>query len=144
MRLALSGTPTVFLPDLRSKSMKRVIGLSPAVISTYAGSPDEGVLWSEKTDDLNVNLVAWSPLHGVEPHVNDACDVLLVGLHGRGRVEVDADPNPLTAGSVILLPRGSTRSIHAETRLLYLTSHKRQPETFTIDDVPPSSHGGHP
>lgn len=140
----LSSSPTIFLPALRSNAMKRALGLLPDRISSYAASPDEGVLWSERTDDLNVNLVAWSPPHGIEPHVNKACDVLLVGLHGRGHVEIDADPHPVMAGSVVLIPRGSTRSIVAETRLLYLTSHKRQPETFTIDDVNLPPPGVHP
>ncbi|MDE1819532.1 MAG: hypothetical protein KGJ23_06545 [Euryarchaeota archaeon] len=113
--------------------MKRPAGLTPDLIALYADSPDEGVCWSEKTADLNVNLVAWSPSHGVDPHVNEACDVLLVGLHGRGRVEIDANPHPVLTGSVILIPRGSTRAIIAETRMLYLTSHVRQPETFDVD-----------
>lgn len=112
--------------------MKRRRPSLPDLVASYVDSPREGVVWSDRSEELNVNLVAWSPPHGVEAHVNRACDVLLVGLYGRGHAEIDAATRPLSAGAVLLVPRGSTRSIVAETRLLYLTCHRRQPETFSV------------
>ena len=56
---------------------------------------------------------------------------LALGL-GVGVLSILGALLALVAGVVLLVPRGSTRSIVAETRLLYLTCHRRQPETFSV------------
>lgn len=68
-------------------------------------------------------------------HVNDSADVLVVCLGGQGQVTVDGIAQPLEPGRVIVLPRGARRSILAQTRLLYLTAHRRQPRTFSPEEL---------
>lgn len=68
-------------------------------------------------------------------HVNDSADVLVVCLGGRGEVTVDGIAQPLEPGRVIVFPRGAPRSILARTRLLYLTAHRRQPRTFSSEEL---------
>lgn len=109
--------------------------LDPALLREIAGSSREGVCWSHRSDDLDLNLVAWSPAHGVEPHVNTACDVLVVGLSGEGEVRIDRQVERLLPGRTLVVPMGAMRSIRAETRLLYLTCHRRQRVTFEPNEV---------
>lgn len=109
--------------------------LDPELLERYAANSQEGVCWSRRSDELDVNLVAWSPDHGVGSHVNSACDVLLVGLRGRGDVTIGGRVVRLEPGNVLVVPRGVDRAIRAQTRLLYLTCHRRQPGTFRIDDL---------
>lgn len=117
------------------------MGLDPAMIRRYAASSREGVCWSFRSHDLDVNLVAWSPSHGVESHVNEACDVLLVGLRGRGWVEVDGRRTSLGPGAVVMVPRGAHRAIRARTRLVYLSGHRRRTATFdTVELFAPRPH----
>lgn len=82
-----------------------------------------GVCWSATPLGLNLNLVAWNPGEGVESHVNHAVDVVMVVLEGRGTLTTDGDVHELTAGSVVVVPRGTSRSIKAETRLVYVSVH---------------------
>ena len=113
----------------------QAMGLLPDQEAEVARSGREGVCWSAASEDLDVNLVAWNPSHGVAAHVNDGVDVLLVGLRGRGEVEVDGRPLRLGPGRVLLVPRGALRSIRAETRLLYLTCHRRRSRTFSAEEL---------
>jgi quercetin dioxygenase-like cupin family protein len=113
--------------------------LSRETLEVLLRSGGEGACWSTKSDDLNVNVVAWSPGHGVDIHVNEGLDVLIVGLRGRGRIEIDRRKESLLAGSIFLIPRGVQRSIRAETRLVYLTCHRRQSEVFQISETTGSS-----
>ena len=57
------------------------------------------------------------------------------GILGRGRVEFDERPHVLSPGRALLLARGPRRSITAETRLLYLTCHRRQPRTYSPEEL---------
>lgn len=110
-------------------------GLSPARVEAVSRSRQEGVCWSAGTRDLDVNLVAWNPRHGVAAHVNAACDVLLICVRGRGEVEVDGVSEPLAPNRVVLLPRGARRSVRARTRLVYLTAHRRRPRSFSWEEL---------
>jgi quercetin dioxygenase-like cupin family protein len=114
---------------------RETLGFRPGLVKEIARSPREGVCWSAGTADLDVNLVAWNPRHGVTTHVNDASDVLLVCLRGRGEVRVDGVPHQLQPGSVVIFPRGVHRSVLARTRLLYLTTHRRRSRTFSSEEL---------
>lgn len=122
-------------PRRNRLDLGRVWGLLPENVEEIERSVREGVCWSATTEEMDVNLVAWSPSHGVAAHVNDAVDVLIVGVQGRGVVEVDEGPQRLTPGRILVVSRGARRSIRAESRLLYLTCHRHRPGTFTAGEL---------
>lgn len=88
---------------------------------------DMGALSVLTTGQLNVNLVAWNKGYGVASHVNDAVDVALIVLSGTGTLTVDQTVIRLEVGTIALIPRGTTRSIAADTRLAYVTVHRARP-----------------
>lgn len=107
----------------------------PDAIDRVTKSSREGACWDTSSRDLDVNLVAWSRSHGVETHVNDGVDVLVIGIRGRGRLEIDGRSRPLLPGGIHLIPRGARRAIRAETRLVYLTCHPRRARTFSAEEL---------
>jgi len=97
--------------------------LGPELRAIIAAAED-GFRWSATTESLNVNLVAWNPGQGMEQHINQAVDVVLVVMEGRGTLTVDQQAIPLDSGSIITIPRGAARSLTADTRLVYLSIHR--------------------
>ena len=86
-----------------------------------------GPAWSRRSDDLDINLIVFCLGEGVDEHRNDDLDVLLVGVTGAGVVTIDGQPQPLTGGQALLVPKGACRSIRAYTdRFAYLTCHRRR------------------
>lgn len=86
-----------------------------------------GAVWSATSDDLNVNVVAWSEGEGVGRHRNDERDVLLVVLSGAGKVIVGAASHPVAAGTVLLIPAGAEREVRAGPEgIRYVTAHVRR------------------
>lgn len=88
----------------------------------------DGVHWTlESSRDLNANLVHLDPGHEIGEHVNDAVDVLVVVLVGRGVVDVDGAGHDVAAGAVAHVPRGARRTIRAaDEGMTYLTVHRRR------------------
>lgn len=87
----------------------------------------DGPAWSQATDDLNVNLVVLRAGHSIAEHINSEVDVLLVGIEGGGRVTIDGHASELSAGQLVIVPKGSARSISPHgARFAYLTCHKRR------------------
>jgi quercetin dioxygenase-like cupin family protein len=63
----------------------------------------------------------------VAEHVNDEVDVLLVGIAGTGAVTVDETRHILSAGQVLLIPKGANRGILSVSESFsYLTCHCRR------------------
>ena len=88
---------------------------------------DQHLLGSLASDDLNVNLLAFTNGSGIEEHTNTEADVLLVVMEGEGVLTVDGEEMHLTAGQVTIIPKGATRSIRADSkRFAYLTCHGRR------------------
>ncbi len=87
-----------------------------------------GVIWTLKaSSDLNANLVRFGTGQGVEAHVNDEVDVLVMGISGSGFVEVDDEEQALGAGTLVFVPKGTRRSTRsATTDFAYLTVHGRR------------------
>ena len=55
-----------------------------------------GAIWNlEQSAELNANLVRFSAGGGVDEHVNEEVDVLVVGVSGSGVLEVDGHEHPL-------------------------------------------------
>lgn len=93
-----------------------------------AATAVRGPAWRLTDTDLNANLLVFDAGQGIESHVNTTVDVLIIGVAGSGTITIDGATHPLAAGRVVLAPRGSTRSITAETdRFAYLTVHRARP-----------------
>jgi quercetin dioxygenase-like cupin family protein len=85
------------------------------------------VLWTCQTDDLNVNLLVLKGGEEVKEHVNAEVDVLLIGMDGEGRVQIDGTDNAVRAGQVLVIRKGVRRSIRCEgDRFTYLLCHRRR------------------
>jgi quercetin dioxygenase-like cupin family protein len=86
------------------------------------------VIWTlEESGDLNANLVRFDTGGGVGEHVNDEVDVLFVGMAGSGFVQAGGDEHTLSAGTLVFVPKGTTRSIVAlSDGFAYLTVHRRR------------------
>nr|WP_228047467.1 cupin domain-containing protein [Saccharopolyspora sp. HNM0983] len=90
-----------------------------------------GVLWklAEPGRQLDANLVHLAADQHVPAHAEPDVDVLLLVVRGAGVLRSDHVPGrELTEGTVLWLPRGSTRSITARDEgLSYFTAHMRRP-----------------
>jgi mannose-6-phosphate isomerase-like protein (cupin superfamily) len=88
---------------------------------------DAGPIWTDQSEDLNVNLLVLARDEGIAGHVNAEVDVLLVGVAGAGVVEVDGAEYPVGSGQVLLIPKGAQRAIRSGgDRFAYLTCHRRR------------------
>ena len=87
-----------------------------------------GVIWAlGGSYDLNANLVRFDAGGGVAEHVNEAVEVLFVGVAGSGSVRVDGEEHALPAGALVFVPRGARRSTSAlSDGFAYLTVHRRR------------------
>lgn len=88
----------------------------------------DGVHWTlDRPADLNVNLVHLDAGHEVGTHVNDAVDVVVVGLDGTGGVQVGDAHHDLGPAVVLHIPKGALRTIRAGgLGFTYLTVHQRR------------------
>ena len=86
-----------------------------------------GVVWSlAGVRDLDSNLVRLPSGEAMPEHVAEI-DVLLLVVAGDGEIEVEGEPAPLRAGTLIFLPKGARRHIAAgKETLAYLTAHPRR------------------
>lgn len=77
--------------------------------------------------DLNATLLSWPAGDGVASHRNAECDVLVVVLTGSLGVVLDGATCEVPAGQLLLLPRGSERSLTAgASGARYLSVHPRR------------------
>jgi mannose-6-phosphate isomerase-like protein (cupin superfamily) len=87
----------------------------------------DGAVWSlPHGGDLDANLVHLGPGGAIGEHRNDDVDVVLVGIEGAGCVIVDGVQTSLRPGTLVAVPKGTTRSIRslAEVGLVYLSIHR--------------------
>jgi mannose-6-phosphate isomerase-like protein (cupin superfamily) len=88
-----------------------------------------GALWGTESEDLNATVVSWPSGGGVDAHVNDLVDVVMVVLRGSGRVIVDSAEVGLEVGQVVLVPKSASREIRAGTGgVTYVNVHRRKPK----------------
>ena len=87
-----------------------------------------GVIWTlRESSDLNANLVRFEAGGGVGKHINDEVDVIFVGVSGTGSVLTNGEEHRLSAGTLVLVRRGTWRSTLALSEdFSYLTIHRRQ------------------
>jgi quercetin dioxygenase-like cupin family protein len=106
--------------------------------ATRSGGGD-GVVWSlPHAAGLDANVVRLSPGASIADHVNDAVDVLLVVWSGVGELLVGQRRIALEAGTITLVPRGTSRGITARgDGLVYLSTHPaRGPMTIGRPHAP--------
>lgn len=109
--------------DVVDDSGQQVVDL----IALAGAGSGSGVLWSHRTDDLNVNLLAIESGAIIAEHVNPEVDVLLVGIDGEGVLLIDGEPHAVRAGQATIIPRNTRRSIRGDRgRFTYLTCHRRR------------------
>ncbi|KUL38820.1 hypothetical protein ADL22_16235 [Streptomyces sp. NRRL F-4489] len=95
-----------------------------------ADSAPAGALWrlAESGRQLDANLVRLPPGGRIDTHREPDLDVLLYVVAGGGTAESAGERQPLAEGSLVWLPRGSTRSLNAGgDGMAYLTVHRRRP-----------------
>ena len=80
-----------------------------------------------QSDELNATLLAWPPGAGVAEHVNGELETVLLVLDGSVRVCVDGTELELSVHQLLVLPRGSARSLTAGPGgVRYLSLHRRR------------------
>ena len=87
-----------------------------------------GVIWTlDASSELNANLVRFDTGQGVEEHVNDEVEVIVLGVSGKGTVTVDQQEHALSAGMLVFIPKGARRSTaSASGDFAYLSAHRRR------------------
>ena len=94
-----------------------------AALTRSATGP--GAIWTQQSEDLNVNLLVFASGEGVAEHVNAEVDVLLVGITGTGAVTINGTPQILGPGRAIVIPKGARRSTRGvSASFAYLTCHR--------------------
>ncbi|POX40929.1 cupin domain-containing protein [Streptomyces sp. Ru72] len=89
-----------------------------------------GAVWklAESGRQLDANLIRLPARQRVDTHTEPDLDVLLLVVSGDGTLGGPDGPRRLTEGTLLWLPRDSTRSVTAgEDGLSYLTVHRRRP-----------------
>jgi uncharacterized cupin superfamily protein len=100
--------------------------MSARVFDGYDGS-GPGAAAGLQTEDLNLTVVAWPEHFSVEPHVNSEVDVVSIVLSGTGEAIVDGVTHELRLGTIVVIPKGSTRSIRSQSvDFRYVNVHKRK------------------
>lgn len=81
-------------------------------------------VWSFGSDDLNVNPVVLRSKDSVAEHTCAKVDVLVLGMDGKGIVEVDGRALVVASGEITVIPKGHSRAIRAGAAgFAYLTCH---------------------
>ncbi len=87
-----------------------------------------GTIWKlTESEDLNANLVGFSVGSGVEEHLNDEVDVLILSISGEGKVVVEGKDHALSTGALVFVPKGARRSILSTSEhFAYLSIHRKR------------------
>ncbi len=107
-----------------------------ADLASVSLSGRSGAVWAHESEQLNANLVKLEAGESIADHLNGEVDVLLVVQGGAGSVVIDGVAHEVADQSVVLVPRGTRRSIHADRRLLYFSIHQRR-EPLTVGQEKP-------
>jgi quercetin dioxygenase-like cupin family protein len=114
--------------DTPEPVVPRVLCDALAVITSPAESG--GALWrlAEPGRQLDANIIHLPAGQRVDTHAEPDLDVLLLVVAGDGILGTIGDALHLATGTVLWLPRGSSRSLAAgDGGLSYLTVHRRRP-----------------
>lgn len=94
-----------------------------------------GAVWSlPHGGDLDANFVSFDAGQGVDEHVNDEVDVLIVVLSGGGELALNGEVFQLGPDYVALIPRGSSRTVAAGSAgISYMSVHRRRGPLDIVD-----------
>jgi len=96
-------------------------------IFDVAAEGGRGPVWGLETEDLNATLLAWPPGASTPAHVNDERDVLVLVVEGWGEIEVDDERAELSAGQLVVVPKGARRRIESgPAGIRYVSVHRRR------------------
>lgn len=84
----------------------------------------DGVVWGLDSPQLNANLVKLDAGHEMPEHISAHIDVLIIVQSGEGVIIIDDAEHVLRSETVVLVPSGSRRSIHAKRRMIYFSIHQ--------------------
>jgi quercetin dioxygenase-like cupin family protein len=89
--------------------------------------PHSRIRWTPESTDLHLNLVNLRAGEEIGKHTNISLDVVLTCLDGGGTLVANKESIPLRPGSVVLIPKGSSRAIIAgPDGLRYTTCHQKR------------------
>lgn len=89
-----------------------------------ARSGKQHLLGSLASADLNVNLLSFTGTGGIEEHVNNEVDVLIVALGGEGVLTLAGEEETMSPGHITIVPKGVSRSIRSNREwFAWLTCH---------------------
>lgn len=74
-----------------------------------------GLAWQSVDSVLHATLLVFDDGQEIEPHAENTADLLIVGMTGAGMLIIEEKPYPLWPGRVVLVPRGSKHTLHAES-----------------------------
>ena len=96
--------------------------------SVVASATGSGVVWALPSGaGVNVNLVRLGDAEAIGEHVNDAVDVVLVGVAGTVAVSVDGIDVALGPGELLVVPAGARRAVTARGGAAgYLSLHRER------------------
>jgi quercetin dioxygenase-like cupin family protein len=102
--------------------------LGPFVADLGSASGSGGAIWSlPHGGDLDANLVRLDPGANIGSHVNNDVDVLIFVQSGSGGLTVNNRVRQLGTDHLVLIPKGSERSIVADALgITYLSIHRRR------------------
>jgi quercetin dioxygenase-like cupin family protein len=118
--------------EARSESSETAAqGIDPEQIVDLAAlaraATAQGVIWTQESEDLDINLLVFAAGEGVAEHVNAEVDVLVVGIAGEGVVALDGTRQNLRAGHAMIIPKGARRGFQSMSdRFVYLSCHRRR------------------
>lgn len=102
-------------------------GVQVDVVDLARAARGRGPQWGMQSADLNATLLEWPAGAGFREHRNDERDVLLVVLEGSASIVLDGVPHEILEHELVLLPRGSARSLTAgPLGVRYLSIHTRR------------------
>lgn len=116
------------MPDERAPAPRVVHDLRPLL--TDSATVPAGVVWrlTEPGRQLDANVLHLGADQVVETHTEPDLDVLVAVVSGSGTLEGADGRLALATGTMVWLPRGSTRRLRAGgAGLGYLTVHRRRP-----------------
>ena len=101
--------------------------VSVDLLTKCADASHSGPQWAHESEDLDVTLLSWGEGRSIEAHVNSEVDVVLISIEGEGVVTIEGVAHELRPGQLLLIPKGSARSMESTSpRFSYLSLHRRR------------------
>ncbi|HBY98954.1 MAG TPA: cupin domain-containing protein [Chloroflexi bacterium] len=87
-----------------------------------------GPLWASEGEDLDANLLYFTPETPIAAHVNHEVDVGGVVLQGAADLTIDDQHLRVAPGSIFYIPKGARRSLTPLDPFVYVyvSCHKRR------------------